>query len=247
MSLKHTEIDYFLDKVGAQQLISMFDLLPDILFWIKDADSKIIYANKSFQAHIGVNNLEQAIGLSDYDFAPTHLARQFVMDDQRVMAGQLVDDRLEMNILKSGDLGWFTTSKRPLFDQKNNIIGSYGTSRHLEKTSRALSGMHALKIPVEYIRAQYMKNICIVELAEIAHLSVSALERRFKKYLHKTPKQYINEVRLEHARRLLTETAMPISAIASETGYTDPSYFTRQFTNFFAETPSEFRRSYQSP
>ncbi|EWH11402.1 AraC family transcriptional regulator [Catenovulum agarivorans DS-2] len=245
-SNKIEHLNSFLQQTNIAQLVSMFDLLPDMLFWIKNTDSQIIYANSAFQQHIGANSLEQAIGLTDYDFAPPHLARQYVVDDQRVMAGQTVDDRLEMNILKNGELRWFTTSKRILLDQHQQVIGTYGVSRHLEKTSLALTGMQAVKIPVEYIRANYMHDICIVKLAELSHLSISALERRFKKYLNKTPKQFINEVRLENARRLLIETTLPIAMIASECGFADPSYFTRQFTKLFDEKPSDFRLSFNT-
>lgn len=241
---KLNQLHSFLQQSSIMQLVNMFDLMPDMLFWIKNTNSEIIYANSAFQQHIGVNSLEHAIGLTDYDFAPPHLARQYVVDDQRVMAGQAVDNRLEMNILKNGELRWFTTSKRILLDSNDQLIGTYGVSRHLEKTSLALTGMQALKIPVEFIRANYMHDICIVELAELSHLSISALERRFKKFLHKTPKQFINEVRLENARRLLVETTLPIAIIASECGFPDPSYFTRQFTKLFDEKPSEFRLSF---
>ncbi|WP_017445101.1 AraC family transcriptional regulator [Gayadomonas joobiniege] len=241
-----SEAETFLKVCGSQQLIHMFDILPDILFWIKNQHSQIMYANQSFCEHIGVSTPEQAIGVTDFDFAPPHLARQFVQDDQRVMAGNNVDDRLEMNITSQGTLSWFTTSKRPLYNDQGGIIGSYGTSRHLEKTSLAFTGMQALKTPVEYIRSHFMKDICVVELAAIAHLSVSALERRFKKYLHKTPKQFINEIRLEHARKLLVETTLPVALVANESGFSDPSYFTRQFSRLFGVKPSEFRRSYQA-
>ncbi|WP_016957594.1 AraC family transcriptional regulator [Catenovulum agarivorans] len=241
---KLNQLHTFLQQSSLMQLVNMFDLMPDMLFWIKNTNSEIIYANSAFQQHIGVNSLEHAIGLTDYDFAPAHLARQYVVDDQRVMAGQAVDNRLEMNILKNGELRWFTTSKRILLDSNDQLIGTYGVSRHLEKTSLALTGMQALKIPVEFIRANYMHDICIVELAELSHLSISALERRFKKFLHKTPKQFINEVRLENARRLLVETTLPIAIIAGECGFPDPSYFTRQFTKLFDEKPSDFRLSF---
>ena len=233
----------FLDQFDARQLLSMYDLLPDMLFWIKNADSQIMHANRYFLEHVGAHTLEQVLGLTDFDFSPRHIARQFINDDQLVMQGQLISDRLEMNILKSGEIYWFTTSKRPLYDVAGRILGSYGVSRHLEKTSVALSGMIALDGPVNYIRAHYMTDIKLSTLAAMSHLSVSALERRFKKYLCKTPKQFINEVRLENARRLLVETTLPIAAVAAEAGFSDPSYFSRRFVKQFGELPSEFRES----
>ena len=162
------------------------------------------------------------------------------------MSGEIVTDRLEMNINKLGELAWFSTSKRPLFDEHNMIVGSYGVTRHLQKTVKTLSGIDELKVPVEYIRENFHVDISIEQLAEVAHLSISALERRFKKYLGKTPKQFINEVRLENARRLLIETNIAIATIANDTGFADHSYFSRQFQKLFKQSPSAFRQEHCS-
>jgi PAS domain S-box-containing protein len=234
-----------LDTLPMAHLLEAYDLLPDILFWIKDTNSKVIYANQCFLDHVGVASLEQAIGLTDLDFAPKHLAKQFMMDDQRVLKGESVTDRLEMNMPDSGEICWFTTSKRPLRDDGGQIIGTYGMSRHMEKTAIVLNVMSALKTPVSYIRHNYMQKISLTKLADISYLSISALERRFKKFLDKTPQQYITQVRLENARRMLVETTLPISVIAGETGFGDPSYFSHKFYQQYAELPSEFRAKHQ--
>jgi AraC-like DNA-binding protein len=245
MAAQLKQASTWLDSLPIQHVLHMYDLLPDILFWIKDLNSKIVYANSCFLEHLAMDSLEQAIGLDDYDFAPKHIAKQFIADDQKVARGEVVTDRLEMNILGSGEIAWFTTSKRPLLDRQGKIVGSYGISRHLEKTSIVLTGMVALKAPVSYIRENFARKITMNEVAEVAHLSVSALERRFKKFLSKTPQQYITEVRLENARRLLVESTLPISVIADESGIPDPSYFSRKFQQQFSLLPSEFRASYQ--
>ena len=244
-SMEKAQLVALLDSLPIHHVLQTYDLLPDILFWIKDLNSKIVYGNHCFLEHLAMDTLEQAIGLDDYDFAPKHIAKQFIADDQKVVKGEVVTDRLEMNILGSGEIAWFTTSKRPLLDLQGRIVGSYGISRHLEKTSIVLTGMVALKAPVAFIRENYARKISMHELAEVAHLSVSALERRFKKFLSKTPQQYITEVRLENARRLLVETTLPISVVADESGISDPSYFSRIFHKEFSVLPSEFRDSYQ--
>jgi len=235
----------FLNHYTVKQTIEMFDLLPDILFWIKDENCRFVYANKYFLEHLKVNSLNNIIGLSDYDFSAPHLAKQYHIDDQKVMTGQVVNNRLEMNNDHGNEIAWFTTSKRPLLNEQGKTIGSYGISRHLEKTSLALSGMDALKVPVAYIRNNYKESILLTNLASVSYLSISALERRFKKYLGKTPKQFINEVRLENARRLLVETNLPIADIANETGFSDHSYFSQQFKRFFGDLPSELRQAYK--
>jgi AraC-like DNA-binding protein len=236
---------HFLKQIEVEQLISMFDLLPGVLFWIKNKNNNFIHANQSFIEHKEVQGLSQILGKNDYDFSPAHLAKQFIRDDEKILTGQSVTERLEMNMTQTGDPAWYATSKRPLYNHAGEIIGSYGITRHLQKQAMALSGVDAIKVPVDFIRAHYHRHLTIEELAGVTHLSVSALERRFKKYLTKTPKQFINEVRLENARRLLIETDIPISQVGDETGFTDHSYFSKQFRLFFGELPSDFRKNYR--
>jgi AraC-like DNA-binding protein len=157
-------------------------------------------------------------------------------DDQSVMDGQVITDRLELNMLQSGEFAWFSTSKRPLFNKQQRIVGSFGFTQLLSKASKVLSSIDAIKEPIEFVRENYHKDICVKDLAEMAFISVSALERRFKKYLLKTPKQFINEVRLENARRLLIE-------IAFRCGFAEHSYFSRQFKIQFGLLPSTLRES----
>lgn len=236
----------FLKQMGVKQLITMFDLLPGVLFWIKDINHIFMHANQAFIEHKKVKGLEQIIGKSDFDFSPSHIAKQFIQDDDKILSGQQVTERLEMNMSQSGDTAWYATSKRPIMNSNNQIIGSYGITRHLHEQTMALTGVDAVKEPVDYIRKNYQQHFSIDELANVAHLSVSALERRFKKYLVKTPTQFINEVRLENARRLLVETNIPIAQVGEDTGFTDHSYFSKQFRLFFGELPSDFRKNYRS-
>ena len=235
------DIQEIIKKAGVNQLIAAFDLLPDILFWVKDTDSRILHCNQHFIEYQGYKTLEQILLKTDFDFSPKHLAFQYVNDDKRVMEGFIVTDRLELNQTQQGELGWFSTSKHALKDHDDNVIGTYGVTRHLQKTSKALSHVRAIEEPVKFIREHYHRQISIDELAELAHLSVSALERRFKKHLAKTPNQFINEVRLENARKLLIETQLPISQVAYQCGFSEPSYFSKQFRRLFGEIPSQMR------
>jgi len=234
--------DVLLKKVSVQQVLTMFDMLPDIIFWIKDTKSRVVYANQMFVEHLGFSSVEQVLGKSDSDLFPNHIAKQFIADDQKVLSGETITDRLEMNINRVGELAWFSTSKRPLCDDNKVIIGSYGVTRHLQKTVKTLSGIDELKVPVQYIRENFHNEILIEQLAHVAHLSISALERRFKKHLAKTPQQFIRQIRLDNARRLLVETKLPIAQIAYQSGFSDHSYFSRHFKLMFDELPSELRQ-----
>ncbi|MGJ8693734.1 MAG: helix-turn-helix domain-containing protein [Thalassotalea sp.] len=240
-------IDDLVHQFGVQQIITMFDLMPDVLFWVKNKQGDFVYANANFVEHLGAKSLKQVIGFTDFDFSPEHMAKQFWVDDLKVLQGESVTNRLELNHTITGENAWFITSKRALYSEQGEVIGSYGVSRHVEKTSVAISGMEAVKTPVDYIRQYYMNDISMQKLADVAHLSISALERRFKKYLAKTPKQFINEFRLEMARKLLLETNLSVAVVASEVGFVDHSYFSKKFKTLFGQLPTEFRQTYILP
>lgn len=239
-SAKGTKV---LAQACTDELIKMFDLLPDTLFWIKDQDSKFLHVNQSFIEHTGLS-LNSIVGSTDFSICPPHIARQFISDDQKVMRGELISDRLEINRLGNGEFGWFSTSKRPLNNSDGMLIGTYGISYYLEQSAKGLSRIEPVRELVDYIRSHYSQEITVSHLADLACLSVSALERRFKRFLGKTPNQFITKVRLENARRLLIESRLAIIEVAYQCGYTEHSYFSKQFKLEFGLSPSELRDQY---
>lgn len=245
MAAQYKTNNEFMKQLTIQQIVDLYEVISGILFWIKDADGKIVHCNRTFVNQLGKAKAEDVIGLNDYDLYPHHVAKQFIVDDSKVLSGEEVTNRLELNFMRNGAMAWFTTSKRPLLNTDGTIIGTYGISRHLEASNQEPLGMESLQKPVDYIRENYADEIKIKDLANHCHLSVSALERRFKKYLSKSPLQFLNEVRLEHARKQLIETDDPIARIANNCGFTEHSYFTKQFSRFFEVLPSEFRQKYR--
>ncbi|GEA10960.1 response regulator transcription factor [Alteromonas sp. KUL49] len=238
---KSSKNQLVVNDINVQTLIGMFDLVPNTLFWIKDEQCRFIHANQVFIEHSGMRCLSRIVGRTDYAISPPHLARQYILDDRKVMTGDIVTNRIELNMLSSGEFGWYSTSKRPLQNDDGTIVGTYGFTHHLEQTSQALSSIDAIRAPVEFVRENYQKDFTVEDLAKVSFLSVSALERRFKKHLGKTPKQFVNEVRLENARRMLTDTALPIVEIAYRCGFSEHSYFSRQFKKMFGTLPSALR------
>ena len=98
------------------------------------------------------------------------------------------------------------------------VIGTGGVSRHLNRSEGKTVPFRELSAPIDYIGRHFASDISVAALAEACNISVSALERRFRKHLGKTPRQYINEVRLEHARKLLLETDSETSS-GKRTGF----------------------------
>ncbi|MGO1118800.1 GlxA family transcriptional regulator [Rhodovibrionaceae bacterium A322] len=79
------------------------------------------------------------------------------------------------------------------------------------------------------------------ELAETAGVSVRHLERLFAAHFQEAPAQFYRNLRLEQARRLLSQTQMPITDIAMATGFVNVSHFARAFREVYETSPSQLR------
>ena len=94
---------------------------------------------------------------------------------------------------------------------------------------------------IEHIQAHLGDKIDIKELARLCFLSDSQFRIRFRKQFRLSPQEFVLRTRLLAASRLLTATDLPIIEIALQCGFTDQSYFTRQYSKFFDQTPKRYR------
>ena len=93
----------------------------------------------------------------------------------------------------------------------------------------------------KYIGENIKKRIVIGDICDALKCSKSTLLTGFKKQYGITVNSYITELRLDMAVRLLGEGRMTISEIASETGFSDQSYFSKVFSAKYGIPPSEYR------
>jgi AraC-like DNA-binding protein len=97
---------------------------------------------------------------------------------------------------------------------------------------------------LEHIHDHYVETIALATLSELAAMSDSQLQRVFKRCTRLTVGEYVAQLRIGHACALLLESDRPIGHIAEAAGYSQPSYFTRQFRELKGMTPMAFRRRY---
>jgi len=95
-----------------------------------------------------------------------------------------------------------------------------------------------------YITTHLKTDISLNEIAEKVYMSTPAFCRYFKKRTKKTFTEYVNNLRIAHASKLLIETDLSITQICFECGYNNLSYFNRQFHKFKEMQPKEFRGLY---
>lgn len=94
---------------------------------------------------------------------------------------------------------------------------------------------------VREIESRYASPLSLPELAALCDLTPQYFCRLFRELTKKTLVAYMTEVRMNAAARLLSETDMTETHIATEVGYTNFNYFLRIFKRHFMLLPSEYR------
>lgn len=94
----------------------------------------------------------------------------------------------------------------------------------------------------EYIMSNFQKDISLPEIAEVANLSVPSFCRFFKACTRKAFSNFLNEIRVGYACRLLLEDKENISKICYESGFNNMSNFNRQFKKLKLKSPLQYRQ-----
>jgi AraC-like DNA-binding protein len=94
---------------------------------------------------------------------------------------------------------------------------------------------------IEIMEARIESVASISDIARSVEVSKRTLERKFRQTLGRTPSQAHLECRLEHARRLLRNTDLPIRELALASGFSSVSYFCRSYKQHFRRQPGSDR------
>lgn len=97
----------------------------------------------------------------------------------------------------------------------------------------------------EHVMNNFKKKICLEEVAAIASMSVSSFSRYFKSRANKPFSNFLCEIRIGHACKMLHEKDNNISQICYESGFNTLSHFNKKFKEITGKTPLEYRKDYQ--
>ena len=99
---------------------------------------------------------------------------------------------------------------------------------------------------IHFLTENFDRKIELQEVADIAHMTPNSFCRFFKKRTQKSFSQYLNEIRIRHACKLLIEGELQISDICYQSGFNTFTNFNRQFKLFTQTTPSDFMKKYET-
>ncbi|MCY9691854.1 response regulator transcription factor [Paenibacillus alginolyticus] len=102
--------------------------------------------------------------------------------------------------------------------------------------------LSAIEQVQQFISSNLSKDISLTDAAALVHLNPSYLSQLFKQQTGGKFVDYVIEMRMEEAKKLLIKTSLRVSEIAERLGYGDISYFSSTFKKLIGCSPLEYRK-----
>lgn len=122
-------------QISKQILRKVLDNIPINVFW-KDTDSKFLGVNAISLTEMGLENENEVIGKSDFDFYDKNDAKKYRADEVDIMLSGKPKLNYQESHIKNGEKRCYVTNKMPIFDEKNQVIGIVGTSEDISERKR---------------------------------------------------------------------------------------------------------------
>jgi len=143
------------------------------------------------------------------------------------------------------EVGLSTQGKDKAARQLRRSLGETVFYLYLAESATARDGKklipETLRLAQRFIAEEYRESMGVTEISMAAGITRQHTTRLFRTHLKTTPMNYLWEIRLEKAVRLLTESGLTIAQIAYQTGFQSPFHFSRKVKGRYGRSPREMR------
>ena len=186
------------EKIANEYILfrTLLDNIPDHIYF-KDLESKFIVINKDLAKRYRIDNPEYAIGKTDFDFFTEEHAQQAFDDEQLIIkTGTPKINFIEKETWENGKITYVLTTKMPLKNEKNEIIGTFGISRDITKLREMQSELseRAKELECSNTDLEQFAFVASHDLQEPLRMIQSygkLLEHRYKDKLDDTASDFI--------------------------------------------------------
>ena len=223
------------------------------LHYIFKGNCRLKYGDASFElksgdlAVINGNELHRgAGGKCDYIciIVPPAFFEQNHAIFEKVVRSEYVSDVVEKiyESHKRGDAADLLEIKGNMYFLVSYLIRNFTVKTLGDNTySGYVNKLNRVNEAIKYMSGNYDKAITTSRLADMAHLSEGYFCQMFKDVTGKTAMEYLNNLRIDKAEKLLKKTEMTVTEIAFCCGFEDANYFSRTFKKIKGKNPQSVR------
>lgn len=171
--------------------------------------------------------------------ADGYLAKPFNSDMLRMRCRNLIDNRRRIHDLYAADR---PAAVRAAGEKTPAVGGEEKDRGNVAPVKRDMENEFYSRFLDIVGKEMGSPDLSIDSLASKMGMGRSQFYRKIKSLTNYSPVELLRDLRLKHARELLSTTERSVSEIAYEVGFTSPAYFTRCYREAYGETPSEIRQ-----
>ena len=170
-----------------------------------------------------------------------------VIEDQDIFNHYLLlDNGIALRELLDEILEEFSTKRILYRENASALLKSLLVRLLRSRVETASQSASAVKNIIAYINAHYDQEMTNSLFSQLSGYHEYYLNRLFIKHTGSTLRQYILDVRISHAKKMLLNTDLPLSTIAEKVGFNSNTYFSRYFRQITGITPTQFRQKYKN-
>ena len=196
--------------------------------------------NHTLQLYLDPRVLRTTAESIDVDYSQISIAPQFGIRDEHIhhIGMSLHHELKDANVMG----GVYADSLAKVLAMQ--IVRRYSYLKDLQM-NRGGMAPRKLRKAIEFINSNLdqEQTLALGTVADAVQMSYSHFSRAFKQSMGVTPNAYMTEKRIERAKKLLSETNLPIADIALRTGFASQSHFTTTFRKLVWTTPKGFRNT----
>lgn len=226
------ELEYIIDGDGEYVINgSLQKIRPGMLFFSTPADIHEI----TFTAETRILNISfTAHYLNEKLISPTTTA--YVADDKNEYYYIMLKNILEA---VDGKLSNRTLYLQSMISAVLVMLSNKGTAVSIDRST--VTTHKNLRDLVFYVNSHFEESLDLQTLSQITNLTPKYLSKRFIELLGMSLSQYILEVRLDHAKKLVENSEISIKEICSKSGFNSLPHFSRSFKKKYGLSPSQAR------
>jgi AraC-like DNA-binding protein len=226
------------DYVGAYAPGDTFFIAGNLPHWFRKADSKQIGAAKVLQC-------KSELLLDAFNGFPEWKSIQIFLQKKDAIV-------LEGNLLQTVPVSLDKIAHAHGFQRMLLLLQTIldmANTKEFRVLSRDFNATNertnpAIEKIISYSFKHFLDHISLTDIATVAEMSVPGFCRFFKKNIKKTYFNFLQELRIGHACKLLNNTEKPILEICYESGYNSWAHFSKQFKQIKGMAPSAYRKQF---